>query len=60
MWPFAVATASRKGTVPKFASASVRHLLGPPQTEGASAIHSALETSGSFMYSVRVAHWSVV
>src|ERR1700761_2672579 len=54
VWPLVVvAVALLKSTVPKFASGSGLQLLaGRRHSEGASAIHSALETSGLLMLSV--------
>ena len=43
-WPFAMAAMCENATVPKFASGRTSHGL---HSEGASAIHSADETSGS-------------
>ena len=46
MWPFAVAVAFEKSTVPKSDSGSGVQLPEPSHCDGASAIHSALEVSG--------------
>ena len=46
VWPFAVAVAFVKSTVPKSDSGSGVQLPEPSHWDGASAIHSALEVSG--------------
>ena len=46
VWPFAVAVAFVKSTVPKSDSGSGVQLPEPSHCEGASATHSALEVSG--------------
>ena len=46
VWPFAVAVALVKSTVPKSDSGSGVQLPEPSHSDGASAIHSALEVSG--------------
>ena len=48
VWPFAVAVALVKSTVPKSDSGSGVQLPEPSHCDGASAIHSALEVSGLF------------
>jgi hypothetical protein len=51
VWPAAVALALTNVTVPKFARGSGTQKPLRVQAEGASAIHSADETSGDFMVS---------
>ncbi len=60
--PDAVADALVNPTLPKFASVSGWHPPAPSQCDGASAIHSAVETSGCVSVIVRffVVLWPVV
>ena len=60
VWPPAVAEASLKVTLPKFAKGSCCRLPSGDWAEGASAIHSALYVSGLLMVSVWVTDWPVV
>src|SRR5207244_7572636 len=54
VWPSAVAEADENVTVPNFVSGSGLHLPKPSQPDGASAIHSAEETSGADAVSILV------
>jgi hypothetical protein len=60
VWPPAVALALLKPTEPKLASDRVWQLPDESQTDGASAIHSALEVSALGTSTVLVACWPVV